>query len=136
MKTTYKNRYGDEFTFTKTDDGHVLWEGDFTYCRIGYPNDYSKAYNSYLHDNQHLQNLMSFNQFKNAVHEYDDETHQYFYDKYVRMVDCLRDKISMIDPSGGCYICSGMDLKIIGFPGLIVKEFEQLDNNYKIIIEK
>jgi len=38
MKNTYKNRYGDEFTFTLQDDGNVLWEGKFEYCRIGYPN--------------------------------------------------------------------------------------------------
>lgn len=31
----YKNRDGDEFTFTKQDDGNVLWEGDFKYSRYG-----------------------------------------------------------------------------------------------------
>ena len=34
MKETYKNRYGDEFTFTLQDDGTVLWEGEFKYCRM------------------------------------------------------------------------------------------------------
>lgn len=136
MKTTYKNRYGDIFTFELQEDGNILWKGNFKYCRFGMPNDYTRAYNQYVHDYKHSKSLMSFNQFKTAVHEYDDETHQYIYDKYIRMVDSLKDKISMIDPSGGCYICSGMDLKFIGFPGLIVKEFELVDNNYKIIIEK
>ena len=28
----YKNRYGDVYTFTKQEDGSVLWEGDFKHC--------------------------------------------------------------------------------------------------------
>ena len=31
----YRNRYGDEHTFTKKKDGNVLWEGDFEYMRAG-----------------------------------------------------------------------------------------------------
>lgn len=32
----YRNRYGDEQTFTKQEDGNVLWEGDFEYIRSGH----------------------------------------------------------------------------------------------------
>lgn len=137
MKTTYKNRYGDEFSFSKTEDGNILWEGDFTYCRIGYPNDYSKAYNAYLHDHKHVQNLMSFNQFKNVVHEYDDETHTHIYDKYLKMVESLKDKINMVDPSGGPYLAEGMNLKTLDptFKKMIIKEFQPVDTGYKIIIQ-
>jgi len=35
----YINRYGDVFTFTKQEDGNVLWEGNFKYCRFGMPNN-------------------------------------------------------------------------------------------------
>ena len=35
----YKNRYGDVYTFTKQEDGNVLWEGEFKYCRFGYDKD-------------------------------------------------------------------------------------------------
>ena len=35
-KETYKNRYGDVFTFTPDEDGNILWEGDFQYCRFGF----------------------------------------------------------------------------------------------------
>ena len=31
----YKNRYGDVYTFTKQDDGNVLWEGEFKHTRFG-----------------------------------------------------------------------------------------------------
>ena len=136
MKNTYKNRYGDIFTFTLQDDGNVLWEGNFEYCRIGMPNDYTKAYNQYVNDNKHVQSLMSFNQFKDVVHEYDDETHQYIYDKYVRMVESIKDKISMIDPSGGPYISVGMHLSSFGFKDLKVKDFETKENGYLIITDK
>ena len=31
----YTNRYGDVYTFTKQEDGNVLWEGNFKHCRFG-----------------------------------------------------------------------------------------------------
>jgi hypothetical protein len=136
MKTTYKNRYGDIFTFTLQDDGNVLWDGNFKYCRFGMPNDYTKAYNQYVNDNKHVQSLMSFNQFKDVVHEYDDETHQYIYDKYVRMVESIKDKISMADPSGGCYISSGMSLDFLGFKNIIVDEIKIVEGGLLIISKK
>lgn len=38
MSIKYRNRHGDIFTFTKDQDGNVLWEGDFKYCRLGCSN--------------------------------------------------------------------------------------------------
>ena len=35
----YKNRYGDVYTFTKQEDGNVLWEGDFEFHRYGKTNN-------------------------------------------------------------------------------------------------
>lgn len=35
----YRNRYGDIFTFTKQENGNVLWEGNFEFCRYGWPNN-------------------------------------------------------------------------------------------------
>ena len=32
---TYTNRHGDMYTFTKQDDGNILWEGSFQFCRVG-----------------------------------------------------------------------------------------------------
>ena len=136
MKNTYKNRYGDVFTFTEDDHQDILWEGNFEYCRIGMPNDYTKAYEAYLKDNEHVQSLMPLQQFKEAVHEYDDETHQYVYDKYVRMVDSLTNEIDMVDPSGGFYITRGMSMDSFGFKDYVVKDFKRIDTGLKIITEK
>lgn len=35
-KETYKNRYGDMFTFTIDSDGNVLMEGNFEYHRYSW----------------------------------------------------------------------------------------------------
>lgn len=41
----YKNRYGDEFTFTPTEDGNILWEGNFEYHRCGFSNEEPRIIN-------------------------------------------------------------------------------------------
>jgi hypothetical protein len=41
----YKNRYGDEFTFTPTEDGNILWEGNFEFSRQGFSNDDPRTIN-------------------------------------------------------------------------------------------
>lgn len=135
MKNTYKNRYNDIFTFTLQEDGNVMWEGNFKYCRFGMPNDYTKAYKQYIDDNLHLDILLTREQFEEEVHRWDDEKNRYVYDKYVRMVESLKDKISMIDPSGGPYIAVGTPLDSFGFKGLVVKDFVQKDDGYLIITE-
>ena len=38
----YINRYGDIYTFTPTEDGNILWEGNFKYCRYGWKGDIDK----------------------------------------------------------------------------------------------
>jgi hypothetical protein len=130
--TTYKNRYGDVFTFTKDDNHDILWEGNFEYCRFGMPNDYTKAYNAFVNGGGKL----SFNEFKKAVHEWDDETNDYYYPEYIRMVESLFNEIDMVDPSGGPYITRGMSLSSFGFKDYVVKDFQKINTGYKIIIEK
>ena len=132
----YKNRYGDVFTFTKDENNDILWEGNFEYCRFGMPNDYTRAYKAYLKDNEGKQSLMTLTQFKGAVHNYDDETLKYDYPEYIQMVDCLRDEIEMVDPSGGPYISRGMSLGSFGFKDSIVEDFKMIDTGYKIITKK
>lgn len=133
MKNTYKNRYGDEFTFTRDENHDILWEGNFGYCRIGMPNDYTKAYEAYCND---VETPMSLEEFKKAVHQWDDETLTYDYPEYVKMVESLKDEIDMVDPSGGPYISRGMPMDSFGFKDYVVKDFKRIDTGYKIITEK
>jgi hypothetical protein len=132
--TTYKNRYGDVFTFTKDDNHDILWEGDFKYCRFGMPNDYTRAYNAYIND---VASPMVFEEFKKAVHEYDSDIKEYRLGyTYLSMVDSLADEIDMVDPSGGPYISRGMALDNFGFKNYVAKDFKRIDTGYKIIVEK
>ena len=130
----YINRYKDTYTFTEDKNHDVLWKGNFEWCRFGMPNDYARAYNTYCED---MGNLLTMEEFKTAVHRYDDIKGEYILsDKYVRMVDCLRNEIEMVDPSGGPYISRGMSLGSFGFKDYIVKDFKLIKSGYKIITEK
>jgi hypothetical protein len=130
----YKNRYGDVFTFTEDENHDVLWTGNFEYCRIGMPNDYTKAYQAYLDDKEELEEVLSLEEFKTDVHVYEGD--KYLYPEYVRLIESLKDEIDMVDPSGGPYISRGMKLNSFGFIEYVVKDFKKIDNGYKIIIEK
>jgi hypothetical protein len=133
MKNTYKNRYGDEFTFTRDENHDILWEGDFKYCRFGMPNDYTRAYEAYCNE---VETPMPLEEFKKSVHKWDDETLTYDYPEYVKMVDTLTDEIDMIDPSGGPYITRGMPMDSFGFKNYVIKDFKRIDTGYKIVTEK
>ena len=112
----YKNRYGDEYTFTKQEDGTVLWEGPFEHVRIGFPNVYKIAYQQFRKDGGQL------NQ-----HEFEEKVHEQIYDvdgnwvkagpiteDYGPMVFSDTDNVNMVDPSGGPYIKQHMNLGQFG----------------------
>lgn len=134
MMKEYKNRYGDIYTFTKDENNDILWEGSFEYCSFSMPNDYTEAYETYCED---MGNLLTLEEFKYAVHRYDDIKRNYVLgDKYIRLVGSLRNEIDSIDPSGGPYISRDMPLDSFGFKGYEVKDFKRIDTGYKIITEK
>ena len=99
----YKNRYGDVYTFTKQEDGIILWEGPFEHVRIGYPNVYKVAYQQYRKDGGQMNQY----DFEEAVHEqiYDKDGNWIkagpITEDYGPMVFSDTDSINMVDPSGG-----------------------------------
>jgi hypothetical protein len=130
----YTNRYNDVYTFTKQEDGSVLWEGDFKYCRIGWPNVYKEAYQQYRKDGGD----MHIEQFKVEVHNYDPETYKSsdISQKYRSLVYSDMNTIDMVDPSGGPYMTSHMDLgSFLGeeFEGRCIREFKPIEEGYLII---
>lgn len=135
MMKQYINRYGDTHIFTLKDCGNVMWEGNFDYCRLGFPNDYTDAYKAWHNDFPETE-MLSFEDFKRVVHQYDEEQGKYKYHDYLMMVKSLRDEIDMVDPSGGCYISVGMSLDFLGFNGLVVDGFRKEGNGFLIIIKK
>jgi hypothetical protein len=58
--------------------------------------------------------------------------------KYAELVYSDKNKIAMVDPSGGPYISAGFSLEHISeeFEGMIVEGFEVIPTGYKIIIRK
>jgi len=105
---TYKNRYKDIYTFTLLEDKNVLWEGDFKYCRFSFPNVYKEAYQQYRKDggDMHIEN------FKKEIHKYDDVTFERseIAQKYRSLVYSDMNTIDMVDPSGGPFMTSHMNL--------------------------
>lgn len=134
----YINRYKDKFTFTLDEEGNILWEGDFEYSRGAWPNDYTEAYNKYVADDCDSSAMMTPGEFKNAVHETDEHGYTDFAMKYMRYVKSDKSKLCMVDPSGGPYITTDMDMNYISneFEGMIVDEFKFIPTGYKIIIKK
>jgi len=130
----YKNRYGDVFTFTKDENNDILWEGNFEYCRVGMPNDYTLAYECYLDD--HPDTDVSLAKFKLLVHEYKDDDYTSLSKLYSPLVKSLDNEIDMVDPSGGPYLSRGMSLDSLGFKGYKVKDFKKSEGGLKIITEK
>lgn len=130
----YKNRYGDEFTFTPTEDGNILWEGNFQYCRSGWANDYTKAWEKF----QRNYGGLSFEEFKEEVHKYDDENNKFIYDDIVPLITSKTDEINMIDPSGGPFIAKGMRSSLLheDVQGKFVKEFIQKDDGWIIVLQE
>lgn len=120
MKIT--NRYGDEFTFTLLEDGNVQWSGEFEYCRFGFPNDYTLAYEAYVNTEGMHDRTLSMSRFKEAVHKQEDSCHV-----YARLVDSV-DEINMVDPSGGPYMTEGMEIL-----GKTIYRFERNEEGYLII---
>lgn len=134
----YINRYGAEYIFTKDEEGNVDWQGDFTFCSIGYSNNYDAAYAAYLEveGNPPHDRTLSKEQFEREVHNYNEIKKEHVYKKYINLITTNKNKLSMTDPSGGPYICLGMDLEFLGkkFKGLVVKEIIPNRGNYKLIV--
>ena len=124
----YENRYGDVFTFTKLENGNVLWEGNFEHIRVGFPNVYKKAYQQFRKDGGELNQY----DFEEKVHEqlYDEEGHWIkagpITEKYSSLVYSDHDNINMVDPSGGPFIKAHSELGVMfgeELKGLCVRSF-------------
>ena len=125
---TYTNRYGEIYTFTPTSDGNIFWSGSFSHTRFAWPNDYSIAYKTYLEQG----GTMSLEEFKKKVHEYNNETKEYVMGReLVSLITSDTTKIDMVDPPGGPYICTGMELN-----GKIVTGIESKDGGYVLLMKE
>lgn len=124
---TYTNRYGEIYTFTPTSDGNIFWSGSFSHTRFAWPNDYSVAYKTYLEQG----GTMSLEEFKKKVHEWNDETKEFVMKDFIKLVTSDTTKLDMVDPPGGPYICTGMELN-----GKIVVGLEPKDGGYVLLMKE
>ena len=136
MKTEkYFNRYGDEYTFTPIDENTILWEGSFEYHRYGHPNVYDDAYREYVRDG----GTMSMPEFVKEIHYYDPETYESseIGKTYQSLVYSNRNIISMVDPSGGPYLSSGMASTYAHseVKDKTISHFVETKGGYKIILK-
>lgn len=69
-KVAYENRYGDVYTFTKQEDGNVLWEGNFEHMRAG-DNFIDPAGGPYLKVGQMLSHIIWFDEFNVIVESFE-----------------------------------------------------------------
>ena len=139
----YKNRYGDVFTFTKQEDGNVLWEGDFKYCSFGFPNVYKRAYQQYCKDvGSKGEHPMHIESFKQEVHEmeYDGDGNYVgpgpICAQYGHLVYSDTKTINMVDPSGGPYLNTHTNLgerfNSEELKGLCISSFTPVETGYLI----
>ena len=134
------NRYRKEQSFTSQDDGTILWEGDFKWCRFGYPNDYTQAYKKYL---EYSRDPMSLEDFKIHVHKqsFDEETKEnkwsFISQEFSRYVTSDTSRIDMVDPSGGPYLCEDMPVETIAkeLKGTEISHFKPTPEGYKIYLK-
>lgn len=134
---TYKNRYKDEIIFTETSDTEIEMSGfNPEWCRYGYENDYTDAYNKYLDfcktleepDLNYLIDDPSSNQVRSMTEiefiEALKNNEQYY--NFYKLVKSDKSKYYMVDPSGGPYISLGFNLGIFFKDGKkrIVKNIE------------
>ena len=133
MKIKYVNRYNDIYTFTRTEDGNILMEGEWKWMRWGSPNVYDQAYLAYCTDVD-TDERMTLGEFKTAIYAHDTKALL----KYQKMVYTDIAKINMIDPSGGPYLHVGHNMGDFGkeFEGMIIDHFKSTSAGYLIIIEK
>ena len=134
----YTNRYGDVYTFTKQEDGSVLWEGDFKHARFGWPNNYKRAYQQYRKDGGD----MHIEDFKEQVHEMMYNVNNEYIGPgpicamYGHLVTSDTNTIDMVDPSGGPYLSTHTNLyERFGddeLKGLCISSFEPIETGYKI----
>lgn len=129
MKVTYKNRYGDDIVFEKIDDKTVKMSGyNPDWVRFGWENDFTRAYDLYVTDCSELEepdHRLLIEDVKQSkvrpltLKEFRDKFYQDIdwskpenpFNKYYKLITPDVGNYSMVDPSGGPYICKRSNLK-------------------------
>lgn len=120
ISKTYVNRYGDRVLFEQNGDTILMSGYNPQFCRYGWPNVYTEAYQAYC-DVVYEQPdgvPMSLERFKEVVHDW-REGKNMIMKLFGPLITSDKDTISMFDPSGGPYIGLGMDMSHFGLEGIL-----------------
>ena len=115
IKQTYVNRYRDQIVFEQEGDTILMSGYNPVYCRYGFPNIYTEAYEAYcsvvyeVPDGQ----PMSLDKFKEVVHEWRDGTN-WIMKLFGPLIISDTNTIDMFDPSGGPYMSVGTNMSHFG----------------------
>ena len=138
MKAVYNNRYRDKIVFDHKGKT-VTMTGYSPFFRYGFPNVYDKAYEAFVNESaEHGMELVSFEEFKKVVHEYEDKELRIKMRPYAELVYSDMDTIDMVDPSGGPYLSRGMNLKEFfgkDYEDLIIKSIKLSKSGIKFKIK-
>lgn len=142
MKHTYYNRHRDAIEFELRDENTITMTGG-KWMRYGWPNKYDVAYAHYLKkvdaltepdydllvEDIEANSLRPYteSEFKKAMqgnlHDYEERKAIPALKELWKHVYSDTSTYDMVDPSGGPYLCTGMDLgELIGFPQSFVIE--------------
>lgn len=118
MKAIYYNRYNDKITFSHKGKT-VTMSGHTPYFRYGYPNVYDVAYDKYLESavvDAKLKGtqILTQKEFEKVLYVDKDDTgwhNNALYKLFGKYIYSDKDIIDMVDPSGGPYLSTGMNLK-------------------------
>lgn len=120
IKKTYVNRYRDQITFEQDGDTILMSGYDPSFCRFGWPNVYTEAYQAYCEVVYEQPDgiPMSLDRFKEVVHEWRDGKN-WIFKLFGPLITSDKNSISMFDPSGGPYMSLGMDMAGFGLEGIV-----------------
>lgn len=115
IKQTYVNRYRDQIVFEQNEDTIVMSGYNPEYCRYGFPNVYTEAYQAYCDVIYEQPDgiPMSLDRFKEVVHDYREGTN-WIMKLFGPLVSSDLETIDMFDPSGGPYMSVGTDMSRFG----------------------
>lgn len=115
IKQTYVNRYRDQIVFEQNEDTIIMSGYNPEYCRYGFPNIYTEAYQAYCDViyEQPDGNPISLDKFKEVVHEWRDGKNPIM-KLFGPLITSDMDTIDMFDPSGGPYMSVGTDMASFG----------------------
>jgi hypothetical protein len=147
MKAIYHNRYNDKITFDHKGKT-VTMSGYSPYFRYGWPNKYDVAYDKYfesavvdakLKGNQ----ILTQEEFEKALYiDKGDDSNWHknaLYQLFGKYIYSDKDTIDMVDPSGGPYLSTGMNLKNFfgkDYEDLMIESIKIVKNkiNFKVIL--